>query len=92
MPWFSGGQLFWAGGHFEKATFSAGSFLLMEIKARRWKWKQFSVQDRLSTNIYCDKFEEISDLKMFPECFRGTLKTLWQTTFGTRAANCPLLP
>jgi len=36
-------------------------------------------------------FEEISDLKIFFECFRGPLKTLWRTTFGPRAAICPPL-
>jgi len=30
----------------------------------------------LSTRIYCDRLEEISDLNIFPECFRGPLKTL----------------
>jgi len=28
---------------------------------------------------------------IFPECFRGPLKTLWPATFGLRAANCPPL-
>jgi len=43
----------------------------------------------LSTNIYCDKLEEIADLIIFSECFRGPLKTLWRATCGPRAANCP---
>jgi len=37
------------------------------------------------------KLEEISDLMIFPECFRGPLKTLWRATCGPRAANCPPL-
>ena len=32
-------------------------------------------------------FEQISDLKIFPECFRGPLKTLWQATCGPRACS-----
>jgi len=35
--------------------------------------------------------EEISDLKIFLECFRGPLETLWQATFGSHAATCPPL-
>jgi len=35
-----------------------------------------SVQVSLSTNIFCDKLEEISDLMVFPQSFRGPLKTL----------------
>jgi len=35
--------------------------------------------------------EEISDLKIFSECFRGPLKTLWRATFGPRAAIYPPL-
>jgi len=37
------------------------------------------------------KLEKISDLMIFPECFRGPLKTLWRATCGPRAANCPPL-
>jgi len=35
--------------------------------------------------------EEISDLKIFLECFRGPLETLWRATIGPRAAICPPL-
>jgi len=35
--------------------------------------------------------EEISGLNIFPERFRGPLKTLWRATFGPRAAIFPLL-
>jgi len=35
--------------------------------------------------------EEISDLKIFSECFRRPLKTPWRATFGPRAAICPPL-
>jgi len=45
----------------------------------------------LNTTIYCEKLEEISDLMIFPEYFRGSLKTLWRATCGPRAANCPPL-
>jgi len=31
-------------------------------------------------------------LKIFPESFRGPLKTLWQATFGLWAAIFPTLP
>ena len=46
-------------------------------------------QVNLSTNIYCERLEEITDLKIFPECFQGPLKTLWWITCGPQAANCP---
>jgi len=52
---------------------------------------QVSVEVRLSINIYCDKLEEISDLKIFPECFRRLLKTLWRATHDPLAVNCPPL-
>jgi len=35
--------------------------------------------------------EQILDLKIFPECFRGPLKTMWRATFGPRAGKCPPL-
>jgi len=35
--------------------------------------------------------EEISDLNVFPECFRGPLKTLWRARFSPLAAICPSL-
>jgi len=59
----------------------------MDIEA-----SQVSVQVSLRTNIYCGKLEEIADLKIFPECFRGSLKMLWRATCGPQAANCLLLP
>jgi len=48
-----GGLLIWLGGHFEKAAISGGPYL--------WKCKQASIQVYISTNIYCDRLEEISD-------------------------------
>jgi len=33
--------------------------------------------------------EEVSDLKIFSECFRGPLETLWRATFGPQAAIYP---
>jgi len=42
--------------------------------------KQFS-----KTNVTSHAFQQISDLKIFPERFRGQLKTLWQATCGPRA-------
>jgi len=47
------------------------------------------VQRSLSTNLFCDKLEEISDLMIFLECLSGPLKTLWRATCGPRAADCP---
>jgi len=35
--------------------------------------KQFS-----KTNVTSHAFEQISYFKIFPECFRGPLKTLWR--------------
>ena len=46
------------GVYFEKAEFSGERCVLTEVKASLGLV-------RLSTNIYCDKFEEISDLKIF---------------------------
>ena len=48
------GQLILLGVHFQKAAFSGGPYLVMEVEASlRYV--------RLSTNIYCDKLENISD-------------------------------
>ena len=44
--------------------------------------KQFS-----ETNVTSHAFEQISDLKIFLECFRGPLKTLWWATCGPRACR-----
>jgi len=44
--------------------------------------KQFSVTDGTSHN-----FQQISDLKIVPECFRRSLTTLWQVTCGPRSAQ-----
>jgi len=43
------------------------------------------------TNVTSHAFQQISDLKMFPECFRGPLKTLWRTTCGPRACSWKIL-
>jgi len=79
MAYTRDGQLILLEGHFWKAAFSGVPYLLMEIEASLW-------QVGLST-----KLEEILDLKIFPECFRGPLKTLRRATCGLRVANCPLL-
>ena len=56
----------------------------MEIEA--------SLQVSLSTNIHFDNMEDMSDLKIFSEYFRGPLKVLWRATCGPQAATCsPLL-
>ena len=39
------------------------------------------------TNVTSHAFQQISDLKIFPERFRGPLKTLWQGTCGPRACS-----
>ena len=39
--------------------------------------KQFS-----ETIVASHDFQQISDLKIFPECFRGPLQTLWRATCG----------
>ena len=39
------------------------------------------------TNVTSHAFEEISDLKIFLECFCGPLKTLWWATCGPRACR-----
>jgi len=44
--------------------------------------KQFS-----ETIVTSQAFQQISDLKCFPECFRGPLKTLWWVTCGPRACS-----
>jgi len=66
-----------ARGHFWKAAFSRGPYLLMAIEASLW-------QVSFST-----KLEEILDMKIFSECFRGPLKALRRATCGPRVANCP---
>jgi len=53
--------------------------------------KQVSVQVSFNTYIHCDKLQEISDLKIFPECFCRKLKTMWRATCGPRASDCPRL-
>jgi len=42
--------------------------------------KQFS-----DTNVTLHVFQQSSDLKIFPECVRRSLKTLWWATCGPRA-------
>jgi len=69
------------GGHFEKVTFGGGPYVCSEIEA--------GLGQSFSTNICCGKLEEISDLKIFSECFSGPLETLWRATFGLRAAIFP---
>jgi len=44
--------------------------------------KQFS-----KTNVTSHAFEQISDFKIFLECFRGPLKTLWRATCCLRACR-----
>jgi len=39
------------------------------------------------TNVTSHAFQQISDLKIFPERFRGPLKTLWQATCSPRACS-----
>jgi len=39
--------------------------------------KQFS-----ETNVTSHAFQQISDLKIFPECFCRPQKTLWRATWG----------
>jgi len=36
-------------------------------------------------NVISHIFQQISDLSISPECFRGPLKTLWWTTCGLHA-------
>ena len=43
------------------------------------------------TNVTSHAFQQISDSKMFPECFRGPLKTLWRATCGPRACSWTIL-
>ena len=74
-----GGESILLGGHFWKAAFSGGPYLLMEIEEGFW-------QVSLST-----KLEEILDLKIFSECFRGPLKMLRWATCGPGADNFPPL-
>jgi len=44
--------------------------------------KQFS-----KTIVTSHAFQQISGLKIFPECFCGSLKTLWRATCGRRACS-----
>ena len=63
----------------------------MQIEASRWKQKQVSVQSSLSTNIYCDKLKQNSNLNIFPEYFRGPLKRLWRPPGPLFAHPCTRL-
>jgi len=56
----------------------------MEGRTFLWEKKQVSAY-RLSTNIYCEKLEEISDLKSFLNAAAGHWKRC------ARAAICPPL-
>jgi len=47
------------------------------VQANFIQRKQFSETDATS-----HVFQQISDLKILPECFRGPLKTLWRATRG----------
>jgi len=49
--------------------------------------KQFS-----ETNVTLHPFKQISDLKIFSECFRGPLKTPWWATCVPRACSWTTLP
>ena len=79
MAYYRGGQLILLGGHFWKAAFSEGPYLLIEIEPSLWEVS-------LST-----KLEDMLDLKIFSECFRRSLKMLQRAKCGPRATNCPPL-
>ena len=49
--------------------------------------KQFN-----ETNVTLHAFQQISDQKIFLECFGGPLKTLWRATYGLRACSWTTLP
>jgi len=44
--------------------------------------KQFN-----ETNVTLHASQKISDLKIFPECFHGPLKTLWRATCSLWACS-----
>jgi len=44
-------------------------------------------ENALYPNVTSHAFQQISDLKIFPECFRGPLKTLWRAICGLRACS-----
>jgi len=46
------------------------------------KHKEFS-----EANVTSHAFQQISDLKIFPECFCGSLKKLWRATCHPRACS-----
>jgi len=39
------------------------------------------------THVTLHAFQQISDLKIFSECVRGPLNTLWRSTCGPRACS-----
>jgi len=41
----------------------------------------------IETNVTSHAFQEISELKIFPECFREPLETLWRATCGPRVCS-----
>ena len=82
VPYTRGEQLTWLRGQFDKSRSRGGPHLK----------EQVSIQVRLSTDICITVMEEISDLIIFPERFRGPLKTLWRPhlTRGPLIAHpCP---
>jgi len=50
------------------------------VEMRFIQRKQF-----IETNVTSHAFQQLSDLLIFPECFRGPLKALWWSTCGTLA-------
>jgi len=54
-----------------------GFIIIVFVKMHFIQRNQFN-----ETNVTSHNFQQISGLKIFPECFRGPLKTLWRATFG----------
>jgi len=61
-----------------------GFIIIVLVQVHFIQRKQFN--DR---NVNSHNFKQISELKTFPDCFRGPLKVPWRATRGSRAANCP---
>jgi len=56
------------------------SFVHVQMHFRRRK-------DLSETNVTSHALQPMLNLKIFPECFRGPLNTLWRATCGRRACG-----
>ena len=59
------------------------------VVSQHFCWKHAAEQRKGAHEYYIDGGN--FSLRIFSECSRGPLKTMWRATCGPRAANCPPL-